>query len=424
MKKKDNKIKACVTGLSIHTSIGHDLQTFSESMEKGLCGISTLTFERISPTVCIGAPLVDPDFKDLKEPIPGIEKNRLNSARKICARASAGITGAVTSSLQAWAMSHLDESPIDPKDIGLIVTGSNLTTKLTYNQYCKHADNIESVNPRYALNFMDTDYIGTISEIMGIKGGGFVLGGASASGLLGIIEAFYWITSGRYKACLVCGTFADFSPIEMQAFINIGAMGGKNKGMAPEFVCRPFDRDHNGFILGQGIAAVIIESSESAQERGVMSYVEIVAGAMCMDGNRLSNPSIEGEIQVMKSVIQNANITPDKIGLINTHGTSSPLGDITEIKAINHIFKDSFPKPWINSTKSLIGHCLWSAGIVEFVASAIQLRNSFMHPNLNLINPIDGECRFVGEKSINEKVEYVLKNSFGFGGINASVILR
>jgi malonyl-ACP decarboxylase len=223
---------------------------------------------------------------------------------------------------------------------------------------------------------------------------------------------------------MVVGSLADLSPMEMQGFVNIGGMGGKAFSDEPARACRPFDSAHEGFIYGQGSGCIILESGECARKRKTSILASMPGGAVVLDGNRLSNPNEDGEVRVMEEALRQAGIGYQELDYINAHGTSTPLGDETEIKAIKRVLKERLTQVWVNSTKSMTGHCLYSAGVIEAIASIIQMREGFVHPNLNLEHPIDSECRFSGAVTVPAEIKTAMSNSFGFGGINTSIILK
>jgi malonyl-ACP decarboxylase len=271
---------------------------------------------------------------------------------------------------------------------------------------------------------MDTDHVGTLSEIFQIQGEGFTTGGSSASGNVAIIKACQAIRWGILDSCVVVGALADLSPMELQGFYNLGAMGGKRFHDQPGKACRPFDKDHEGFIYGQAGGCLVLESWESAQKRGIPILAQIAGGALVLDGNRLPNPNTHGEARAMTSALKQAGVQPGDIDYLNAHGSSSPLGDETEIDAVKKVFKENISHLRINSTKSLTGHCLTAAGVIETIATIIQMKEGFIHPNLNLEHPIDDECKFSRQQSIETSISTAMNNSFGFGGINTSVIIK
>jgi malonyl-ACP decarboxylase len=306
----------------------------------------------------------------------------------------------------------------------LIVAGQNSTQNYQYNLIPKYKENPEYLSPRYALEFLETNQVGILSELFGIKGEGFVIGGASATGNVGLIKACQSIRSGLVEVCLVVGVIADLSPMDIQGFINIGAMGGKKFINHPEKACRPFDYQHEGFIYGQAGACIILESESSAYKRGVPLLAEIKGSSFNLDGNSSADPNVDGEIIVMIRALEQSGFSPSEIDYLNTHGSSSPLGDETEAEAICHVFGNHINNMWINATKGLIGHCLYSAGIAEVLATVLQMEKGFLHPNKNLDKPINDELKFCGAKAINHKINIAMSNSFGFGGINTSIVLH
>lgn len=417
-----NSSSIVLTGMGIISSIGTNLTDFEKALYEGKSGIDFLSSQVSGEsTVTIGAELKDFSFKSLLEKYSGPEAQK---AKKCAFRSPLHIQTAVLAALEGWSQAGLDRQPIDPERIGIIVGGNNLSTKYQYKNHDKVIKNPEYLSPKYALHFMDTDCVGTLSDILTIRGEGCTIGGASASGNVALIKAWQLLKADLLDACLVIGSLADLSSLELQAFTNLGAYGSKIFEDRPLSACRPFDEAHEGFIYGQGCGCVILEKSLSARKRGVPALAEMASGVIGLDGNRLSNPSEEGESRVMKKALELASCAPGDVGYINAHGSSSSLGDQVEIQSIKKVFQNTLNQVYINSTKSLTGHCLWAAGVVECIATVIQMNSGFIHPNLNLDSPICGECRFAGPTSIKEEFSTALSNSFGFGGINSSIVIR
>ncbi|MGA1867989.1 MAG: beta-ketoacyl synthase N-terminal-like domain-containing protein [bacterium] len=414
-----------ITGMGIVCSIGSTIRTFAQSLKDGKSGIGRLHYEGHPPIpVSIGAEINDFSFDALlKERSCGAD-TLVQKAQRAARRSPYAVQCSVIAALEAWKEAMLHEEPIPSGRIGVIIAGQNLTSKYQYGLYEKFTQNPEYLNPRYALHFMDTDQVGTLSEIFAIQGEGCTVGGASASGNVAIIKGMQLIQLGIVDACMVVGSMADLSPMEIQGFCSIGAMGGKRFADQPFKACRPFDRDHEGFIYGQGCGCLILESGTCAEHRKIKVMAEIAGGALLLDGNRLSDPNEEGEMRAMESVMGQARLKVSDIDYINTHGTSSPLGDETEIRAIRRTFNKRVSDIWINATKGLTGHCLYAAGIIECIATIIQMREGYVHPNINLDNPIDPQCRFCGKSAVQADIKKAISNSFGFGGINTSILLN
>lgn len=411
-----------VTGMGAVTPFGIGIPALTQALQAGDSRFTKSTrFDNLTFPL-IMAELSDFSFEYAIEKYSALPKTLLSAAYKLGRRAPLIMQTSLISALEAWLQSRLHERQIDSTRIGLVIAGQNLTQGYQYNQQNDFKQGY--LSPTYALHFMDTDHVGTLSELFNIHGEGFSIGGASASGTVGILNACRLIQQGLIDICLVVGVLADLSPLEVSAFYNIGAMGSSRFQDQPMQACRPFDTDHDGFIWGQASACLILESRESANSLNSTSLGEIIGGAMVLDANRSSNPNCQGECRAMQKALDYAAVTPEKIEYINTHGSASALGDETEVAAISQIFGKNVNQIWMNSTKSLIGHSLWSAGVVEAIATLLQMQHNFVHANLNLDNAIDSYCRFVGKNSEPANINTAMSNSFGFGGINASLILR
>ena len=240
---------------------------------------------------------------------------------------------------------------------------------------------------------------------------------------VGIIKGYQSVKSGIADICLVSGIVADLSPMDIQGFYNMGAMGGRGFYGQPELACRPFDTQHEGFIYGQAGACIILESLQHARKREQTVLAEIKGTAINLDANSSSNPNCEGEEKAMRKAINQSGLSIFNIDYINTHGTSSPLGDRTEAEAIINFLGSNVNNVYVNATKGLTGHCLYSAGIVEMIATVLQIKEGFFHPNINLLEPIRREIKFCKDRSEDGIINAAISNSFGFGGINTSIVI-
>jgi malonyl-[acp] decarboxylase len=249
------------------------------------------------------------------------------------------------------------------------------------------------------------------------------VGGASASGNVALYHAWQWIRTGLLDACVVVGASADFSEVELQGFAILGAACGEPSGLQPREACRPFDRDRTGFVLGEGSGCVVLENLGVARRRGVRVLGEVRGGSLVLDGNSLANPALDGEIKAMRVALREAGVAAAEIGYLNAHGSASVLGDQVECEAVAAVFRDHLANLPVNSTKSLTGHCMFAAGIIEFIACVIQLNEGFLHPNLNLVNPLDARLSFAGPRARPLQARLALSNGFGFGGFNSSLVL-
>ena len=411
-----------ITGYGIICATGYGKQSFANALLQGRSGLSKkvlippLTLENSR----IGGWLKDFSIDAILNAYPNVPAEWSTKAKKSLARAPLSVQTSVVAALEAWDQAQLFQHR---GKMGVVVGGNNIDQDYQYQSFLSFQKEPSYLSPSYALNFLDTNHVGMLSDLFGIRGVGFTVGGATASSNVAIIEGYRQVKHGIVDICLVVGALSDLSPVETLALHTIGALGGHHYLDAPEKACRPFDRDHEGFIFGQGCGCLILENLESAKKRKAPILGQILGVAMALDGNRFTNPTQEGEARAMREAIADAGLKASDIDYINAHGTSAPLGDETEVLAIKEVFGPHVKDVWINSTKSITGHCFMAAGAVEAVATLIQMKDNFVHPTLNLDNPIDAECRFVLTKAEKAQVRYALSNSFGFGGINTSIVL-
>ena len=414
-----------ITGMGIISSIGDDVSQFSTSLRSGKSGIKRMTGKKEPKvSVDIAAEIRNFSFLEKLNQFPNVPDEKSRKAKRLGQRAPFTIQTSIISAMEAWQNAGLFGACPTSERMGLIVASQNSTQNYQYDLIPKFRENPEYLSPRYALQFLESNQVGILSELFDIKGEGFVVGGASATGNVGIIRGFQSILAGLLDICLVVGVVADLSPMDIQGFINIGAMGGKKYFNQPDKACRPFDTQHEGFIYGQASACVILESEFSASKRGVPFQAEIKGGSLNLDGNSSSDPNVNGEKKAMLSALYQSGFSALDIDYLNTHGSSSPLGDKTEAEAISHVFGNHASDLWLNATKGLTGHCLYSAGVVEIIATVEQMREGFIHPNKNLEEPIHKGLKFCGTKAIDKRIKTAMSNSFGFGGINTSVVLK
>ncbi len=411
-----------ITGMGIQCAGAKSIDEFVETLREGRQSFSCLLDEQTGATQ-IAALLRGFALEEQLNLLAQLPPELLEKARRYSLRAPLPIQTSVVSVLQAWQQARLHEFNVPADRIGVVVACDNASQQYQYDMQVKFMQAPDSLSPRYMLHALPTDHVGTISALLNIHGEGFTVGGASASGNVAILKASQLIAWGVVDVCIVVGVLSELSPLARQGFYNAGILGGGTVKDHPEKACRPFDRDHDGFIYGQGSGCLVLESDDSIKARGIQPLAHLLSAVLVLDGNLDPNPSEVGEANAMIQCLHKARLQPHQVDYINTHGSSSPLGDLTEIKAIKKVFQNQLDKIWINATKGLIGHCLFSAGVLEAIACIVQMKNNFIHPNLNLWHPIDSDCRFANEKASAANLNIVMSNSFGFGGINTSILL-
>lgn len=407
-----------VGGIGITASIGQGRDAFADALLAGEHRFAAMRRPgRQRPTESDdAAPFIGAEIADLRIPAS------IPAARLRTASWSAQV--AVATLHEAWHDAGLDD--VDPARIGLIVGGSNFQQRELVQSQLKYQDRVEFLRPTHAVSFMDTDLCGLCSETFGIRGLAFTVGGASASGQLAAIQAAEAVRSGQVDVCIALGALMDLSFFECQAFRSLGAMGSDRFARQPELACRPFDRDRDGFIFGEACGAIVLRRAGQGtlgqgRPDATPSYAELTGWSMAWDANRNPNPSFEGETTVIRRALAMAGLNADAIDYVNPHGTASMVGDETELAALRACGLDH---AWINATKSLVGHGLSAAGMVELIAIMLQMRAGRLHPSRNLENPIDADFRWVGANAVDHTVERALNMSMGFGGINTAVCLQ
>jgi malonyl-ACP decarboxylase len=407
-----------ITGVGVVCSIGADAPAFAEALRRGRSGITVDPWGPGGPP--FGARLAGFSLAEAlaRRALP---PPLLEAAARAVRRAPLPLQVAAAAALEAWEQARLVEAPVAAERLAVVVAGNNLTGGYADAQRATFARDPAHLAGRFALHVQDTDHVGTLSELLGIRGEGFTIGGASASGNLAIIQASRLLELDEVDACLVVGALADVSAMELQALQNLGAMASRLPD--PAAPGPAFDRRHRGFIIGQACACLVLEAARSAARRRAPVLAELRGYAVRLDGHRLAAPSEAGERAVMVGALERGGVHPHQLTYVNAHGSGSSLGDTTELAALRGALGASFSEPWVNATKALTGHCLGAAGALEAVATVLQIQGGFIHPNPVLEQPIDPACRFAGKRAIVTPIELALSNSFGFGGINSSILL-
>lgn len=388
-----------VTGVGVRASAGEGRERFTAALLAGRTAF-TRTGDHWHT-----APL-DPARPT---PPPG-----LPNAAKALARATPAAALGCAVALEAWIHARLDTAPIPPDRIGLVLAGHNLTdgylerTRDRYDRDPRHQDT------RFALRRFDTDHLGTVAELLGLRGPGHSVGAASASGNLAVIAAANLIDTDAADACLVLGPAAAPTDRELHGYRNIGALAAAEP-------CRPFDTGTTGFTPGRAAAALILESAASAARRGVPALAHLAGHHAGLDATSGPEPDPDGAAETMRRALANAGLEPADIAYVNAHGTGSPRGDASELEALARIWPHR--TPIVNATKAITGHCLTSAGVVEAVATVLQLEAATAHPNPRLRTPIRIGVDLPTRAAKLPEGAWALSNGFGFGGFRSALVL-
>jgi 3-oxoacyl-[acyl-carrier-protein] synthase II len=410
--------RVVVTGLGAITPLGNNVTDYWNNLINGVSGAASITRFDASKFktqfACEVKGFNPVDFLDRKE------------ARKLDPFSQYGIVSA----MQAVKDAGLDgKNAFDPDRAG-VIWGSGIGGLQTFQDECfgfAKGDGTPRFNPFFIPKMIADICSGHISIMFGMRGPNFTTVSACASSTNALIDASTYIKLGKADIMVTGGSEAAVCEAGVGGFNAMHALSTRND--SPETASRPFDIDRDGFVLGEGAGCLILEELEHALKRGARIYAEIVGGGMTADANHITAPHPEGlgAMNVMKNALQDAEMTPDQIDYVNVHGTSTPLGDVAETKAILGVFGEHAYKLNISSTKSMTGHLLGAAGAIEAMACILAVKNGIVPPTINHFNDdpaLDNKLNFTFNKAQKREIRAALSNTFGFGGHNASVIVK
>ncbi|MGY2765031.1 beta-ketoacyl-ACP synthase II [Thermostichus sp. MS-CIW-26] len=407
--------RVVITGLGAVTPIGNSPAEFWQSLLAGRCGIGPITHFDASRHDCRIAGEVkgfDPlDYLD----------------RKDVKRTDRFVHLAMAATRQALEDADFRITALNAEQVGVILgTGIGGIRVLEEQQTIYLQKGPDRCSPFMVPMMIANMAAGHLAIHFGAKGPNSCTVTACASGSNAIGDAFRLIQRGEVQAAITGGTEAAVTPLSMAGFSAMKALSTRND--TPEQACRPFDRDRDGFVMGEGAGILVLEELEHARARGAKIYAEIVGYGLTCDAHHMTNPAPggEGAARAMQLALKDAGLQPGDVQHINAHATSTPVGDIAEVQAIKSVFGEHAPRLAISATKSMTGHLLGGAGGIATVATALAIHHGWVPPTLNLDNP-DPECEgldFVPHKGRQMAVEAALVNAFGFGGHNVTLALR
>lgn len=409
--------RVVVTGLGAITPIGNTVSEYWEALINGKSG---------------AAPIQQYDASKFKTQFACEIKNfnvEDHIDRKEARKLDQFSQYAMVSAKEAMADSELMESNPNVDRIG-VIWGSGIGGLKTFQDEAQNffgGDGTPRFNPFFIPKMIADIAAGHISIEYGLRGPNYVTVSACASSTNAIIDAFNLIRLGKADAIVTGGSEAAVNEMGMGGFNALKALSTRND--SPETASRPFDLDRDGFVLGEGGGALILEEYEHAKKRGAKIYAEVLGGGMSGDAYHMTAPHPEGigARNTMIAALEDAELNPSAIDYVNVHGTSTPLGDIAETKAILQVFGEHAYNLNISSTKSMTGHLLGAAGAIEAIACILAVKNDIVPPTINHFTDdpeIDNRLNFTFNKAQHRTVDVALSNTFGFGGHNTSVIVR
>jgi len=409
--------KVVVTGTGAVTPLGLNTEEYWDALVAGKSGIEVIqSFDvTLYPTTIAG---------ELK----GFDVTNYVD-RKIARRLDPFIHYAFAAAQEALDMGGVSKestTEYGPEKCGMII-GSGIGGMTTFYQQSLDLKEggYRKISPFFIPAMITNMAGGVIAIDYNFQGPNFSVSTACATGSHALHIALKLIRNGEADMVLAGGSEAAVCPLGLSGFIAEKALSTRND--EPQRASRPFDVDRDGFVMGEGCGLLLLETEESARKRGATILAEIAGAGMSCDAYHMTAPRADGSGagRAMSNALNDAGIKPEDVDYVNTHGTSTPLGDVGETKALKKVFGEHAYKLKVSSTKSMTGHLLGASGGIEAIACVKTVQNDIVHPTINLDNP-DPECDldFVPLKSVNHTVNYAISNSFGFGGHNACVVIK
>ena len=408
-----NKTRVVVTGLGAITPIGNDVASFWQGLKDKKVGIAPITyFDTTDYKAKLAGEVKDFDPKKYMDP-------------KAARRMEPFSQYAVAAAGEAIAQAGLDMEKEDPFRVGTSI-GSGIGSLQAMER--EHKKMLEKgpnrVNPLLVPMMISNMAVGNVAMHYGLKGKSINVVTACATGTNSIGEAFRSIQYGEADVMVAGGTESAITPLGMAGFAALTALSTNDD---PETASRPFDKDRDGFVMGEGAGIVVLESLEHAQKRGAKILAEVVGYGGSNDAFHITSPAEDGSgaAYAMEMALKDAGIAPEKIDYINAHGTSTHHNDLFETMAVKKALGDHAYNVKINSTKSMIGHLLGAAGGVEFIACVKSIEDGFVHATAGLKEAGEGcDLDYMMGEGVPMDIHYALTNSLGFGGVNASLVIK
>lgn len=415
-----------VTGMGINTPLGDSLDQFFAKLIAGESAITrwkSVSTENVYGKV--GGDLGDYDIKQkLKSLRDAVSEETYVKLKSFTKRLPWCDVLTLFVAVDAFLDASLFQHFPDDNNVSVIAAGHNLTQKYMYDSFEVFQDEPDYIDGLFALYGLDTNHVGIVSEILNAKGPSYTVGGACASGNMALRSALDEIQCHDVPVALVVAPLLHFSPVDIHGMALMGAISYQSFNDQPEKASRPYDVNREGFVPSHGVAALVVEELEYAKQRNAKIYAEILGVESSADGSHLPQPSREGQRNLMKRLLKRCNKQPEDVDYINAHATSTPLGDITEINSIKDVFGGHAHNLKINAPKSMLGHTCWSAATVETVAAIMQMQKGTLHPSIN-IDEKDPQIDLpICETAIPHDIQLMMKNSFGFGGLNSISLIQ
>ena len=407
-----DKRRVVITGLGLVSPVGNDVETGWGNLLAGRSGIGPITrFDASAFTTRFAGEVKG---FDVAQWMPPKEARHFDTF----------IHYGVAASLQAFRDSGLEVDEANAERIGVFVGSGIGGLPLIEDTHVEMLNRgVRRVSPFFVPGSIINMVSGQLSIMLGLKGPNYAIVSACTTGLHCIGDAGRMIAYGDADVMVAGGAESTVSPLGVGGFAAARALSTRNDD--PQTASRPWDKDRDGFVLGEGAGVVILEELEHARRRGARIYGELVGFGMSADAHHITSPDMDGPYRGMRNALRNARVNPDEVQYVNAHGTSTVLGDVNETGAIKLAFGDAARKLVVNSTKSMTGHLLGAAGGVEAVFSTLAVHHQVSPPTINILDQ-DPECDldYCANEARPMRIDVAISNSFGFGGTNGTLVIR
>jgi len=412
MSKPMNKRRVVVTGLGVVSPVGIGVKAAWDNIIAGRSGIAQITkFDASAFTTTIAGEVKDFNVEDF---IPAKDARRMDTF----------IQYGLAAAIEAVKDSGIVATEENAERIGVSIgSGIGGMQNIEDTDILYQASGPRKISPFFIPGTIINMISGNLSIMFGFKGPNVAIVTACTTGTHSIGDASRMIEYGDADVMIAGGAEAAITRLSVGGFASSRALSTRNDD--PTTASRPWDKDRDGFVIGEGAGVMVLEEYEHAKKRGAKIYAELSGYGMSADAYHMTAPNMDGPRRSMRNAMQNAGINVDAVEFINAHGTSTPLGDSNETNAIKAAFGDHASKLVVNSTKSMTGHLLGGAGGLESVFTVLSIYNQVSPPTINIFNQ-DPECDldFCANTARDMKIEYALKNNFGFGGTNGSLVFK
>lgn len=407
-----SKRRVVVTGLGVISPVGNGVQTAWKNLIAGKSGITNITkFDTSAFASTVAGEVKDFNVEDYL-------------SAKDARRMDTFIQYGLAAGIEAFKDSGIEVTENNAERIGVSIgSGIGGMQFIEDTDVLYHESGPRKISPFFIPGTIINMISGNLSIMFGLKGPNVAIVTACTTGTHSIGDASRMIEYGDADVMIAGGAEAAITQLSVGGFAAARALSTRNDD--PATASRPWDKDRDGFVIGEGAGVMVLEEYEHAKKRGAKIYAELSGYGMSADAYHMTAPNMDGPRRSMRNAMQNAGINPDAVQFVNAHGTSTPLGDANETNAIKAAFGEHAYKLVVNSTKSMTGHLLGGAGGLESVFTVLSIHHQISPPTINIFNQ-DPECDldFCANTARDLKIEYALKNNFGFGGTNGSLVFK